>query len=489
MARTENLTIMFTDVVGYTQLTSIQSRAENKSMLRRCNRVLLPLVNRFGGWHIKSIGDALLIGFRSPTDAVHCGMALHDALAESNRGLPQGQHLHIRVAINVGEVLVESNDVFGEAVNVASRVENITPPDAIYFTEAVYLAMNKAEVPSKLIGTENLKGIPEPVKIYMVPPHHVNRLVPAAEELGKSAEELPYGGMHKAAVEISPYTRLKNRLLEAQFSAAQAVERLSSPGRRWLAQIRGTGYAARWLLAGTGLLIVAAAVTAFYVSRKPAPLATATGQTTAPVQEPVHALLRRADPLLAGDGDYTAVQALYEPRLAQNPQDAEALLLKGHVLFAQSNRQGALAAYEQALSIDPSLREEDLLAKNLVNGLSWASAQAIPLLSQHMTPAMADLLAQRTAQPGAQGRRRAVRLLEKAGLARRVDRFGLAIQDLREASNCEDRLDAVRRLRQLRDRRALPELQAQMGGGLQGWWRNRCLRDETQAAINEIAPH
>src|ERR1051326_9012714 len=197
MPHTDNLTIMFTDMVGFTERTSLQSRTQNQAMLRDFNRLMLPVIARFGGHRIKSIGDALLVTFRSPTDGVRCGMALHDALADYNRALPEPQKITVRVAVNVGEVQVEGRDIFGEAVNVASRVEGLTPPGEVYFTEAVYLAMNKAEVSSELLGEHKLKGIPELVKLFRVPPRQVLRLTTAGEDMGEAPGEFPFGGLHK----------------------------------------------------------------------------------------------------------------------------------------------------------------------------------------------------------------------------------------------------------------------------------------------------
>ncbi len=74
--RTENLAIVFTDIVGYTARTSRQTREENARLLAEHDRLLLPIVRAFGGRRIKSIGDALLLTFRSPTDSVLCGMAM-----------------------------------------------------------------------------------------------------------------------------------------------------------------------------------------------------------------------------------------------------------------------------------------------------------------------------------------------------------------------------------------------------------------------------
>src|SRR5689334_18660398 len=102
MARLENLAVMFVDMAGFAERTARQSREQNKRMMRDFNGLIIPLIARFGGRHVKSIGDAFLVAFRSPTDSVHCGMAMHDAIAAYNQGRNGTDPLQIRVAVNVG---------------------------------------------------------------------------------------------------------------------------------------------------------------------------------------------------------------------------------------------------------------------------------------------------------------------------------------------------------------------------------------------------
>ncbi|HUS25159.1 MAG TPA: adenylate/guanylate cyclase domain-containing protein, partial [Candidatus Binatia bacterium] len=85
MARSENLTILFTDIVGYTGLTSSLTRQALRALLAEHDRLLLTIARAFGGQLVKSIGDALLMTFHSPTDAVRCGMAMQNALARARR--------------------------------------------------------------------------------------------------------------------------------------------------------------------------------------------------------------------------------------------------------------------------------------------------------------------------------------------------------------------------------------------------------------------
>jgi adenylate cyclase len=167
--RTANLAIVFTDIKGFTERTSQQTLEQNQQLLAQHEKLLAPLFHGFGGRIIKTIGDAFLVTFESPTQAVLCGAAIQDRLWIHNREVPAAERIEVRVAINVGEVRIESRDVFGEPVNIAARVEALAEAGQVYFTEAVYLAMNKAEVPSEEVGSFDLKGIPGKVKVYRIP--------------------------------------------------------------------------------------------------------------------------------------------------------------------------------------------------------------------------------------------------------------------------------------------------------------------------------
>lgn len=432
MAGTDNLTILFIDMVGFTERTSLQSREQNHAMLRNYNRLLLSVISGYGGRHVKSIGDALLVTFRSPTDGVRCGMAMIDSVAEFNAPRPIEQQIHVRVALNVGEVRLERHDVFGEAVNVAARVEGLTPPDEIYFTEAVYLSMNKAEVPSEAIGTHKLKGIPEPVRLYRVPPRQINRLVPGGEDLGQAPGELPFGGMHRLAAKPSLRTRVT--LLKHDLPALTQ--------KHWR-QLRSQP---RWA-AAMALVILASLAGLLYWAGS-ADRATSTHTATL---------------------------------------SASAAALKaGHDAFAAGNRKDAVAAYARALDANPELKNDPVLARNLVTSLSYASDAAITVIRQYPSAAMIDALARRTTQPGRLGGQRAAELLEAFGASTRIDRYQLAINALNEGAECKDRLEAVRRLRALGDRRAIPALRQVGEWGLGNLLKNSCLREEARTALNEL---
>lgn len=200
--RTKILTIMMTDIKGFTDKTARKSRSEMMAMLEKHEELILPILESHGGRLVKTIGDAFLVTFLSATDAVLSGVAVQDRLCEYNRDKTEKDRIDIRIAINSGEVTVTDNDVFGESVNITARLESIAEAGEVFFTEAVYLAMNKREVPSSEIGYRQFKGIPEQIKVYKVvkekPLESAKRqepagTLPAATAAAESPETGPEG--------------------------------------------------------------------------------------------------------------------------------------------------------------------------------------------------------------------------------------------------------------------------------------------------------
>lgn len=165
---TRNLSIMFTDIKGFTQRTSDSSREAMKALLAQHERLLVPVFSHFAGTIVKTIGDAFLVHFESPTDAVLCGVTIQEVLRQYNEGRGEEQRLEVRVAINVGEVELTEDDVMGEAVNIAARLEGVTEAGEVWFTDAVYQTMNRSEAPSAEVGERVFKGIPHPIRVYKV---------------------------------------------------------------------------------------------------------------------------------------------------------------------------------------------------------------------------------------------------------------------------------------------------------------------------------
>ena len=237
--KTANLAIVFTDIKGFTERTSRQTLEENQRLLQVHHQLLAPLFKAFGGRIVKSIGDAFLVTFESPTQAVLCGMALQDRLWQHNLSANDIYRLDVRVAINVGEVRVESDDVFGEPVNIASRVESLAEAGEVYFTEAVYLSMNKAEVPSQEVGAFELKGIPGKIRVFRVPraPYRVE--APVASE-APAAEQPPFGNIALSRVSSSRFAfgpELANKAAALGQRSVALRARAMSAGRQLVQRV------------------------------------------------------------------------------------------------------------------------------------------------------------------------------------------------------------------------------------------------------------
>lgn len=165
-SRTQNLTVMMTDIKGFTELTARQTRQENARMLADHDRMLLRVVRAFRGRLVHTRGDALLVTFESPTEAVTCGMAMQDRLHRYNRERDEAEQVHVRVALHAGEVRVVDDSIVGEPMQVVQAVEAEAEAGEVVFTESVRLAMNRAEAPCEPRGAIALPGHPTPLALY-----------------------------------------------------------------------------------------------------------------------------------------------------------------------------------------------------------------------------------------------------------------------------------------------------------------------------------
>ncbi|MBD3245038.1 MAG: hypothetical protein GF335_03535 [Candidatus Moranbacteria bacterium] len=175
--QTEEKTIMFTDIKGFTGRTSKKSRLALKKFLEKHKRLMLPIFKEFKGEIIKTIGDAFLVTFKSPTDAALCGIAIQKKLRQNNWFFRKNK-LQIRIAINNGEVNVIDKDIYGEPVNLAARVERITEANEVYITESAYFIMNKNEFKVEEVGDFKFKGIKDEIKIFKIATEKKNSIKP-----------------------------------------------------------------------------------------------------------------------------------------------------------------------------------------------------------------------------------------------------------------------------------------------------------------------
>jgi adenylate cyclase len=115
--------ILAADVVGYSRLMQADEAGTLARLKGRRSEVLKPVVERHHGRIVKYIGDGVLIEFASAVDAIECAVQLQQAMESANAGLPEDRRIRLRIGINLGDVIVEGSDIYGDGVNIASRLE------------------------------------------------------------------------------------------------------------------------------------------------------------------------------------------------------------------------------------------------------------------------------------------------------------------------------------------------------------------------------
>ena len=158
--------IMFTDIVGYTALTQ-EDESSTMQMLEDHRRLLRPYFTSHGGREVKTIGDAFLVEFGSALDAVLCAIAIQNMVHD--RKLARGGMVSLRIGVHVGDVIESGDDILGDAVNIASRIQPLAEPGGICISGPVYEQVkNKLPYSLDKIATPHLKNVREPVDVYRV---------------------------------------------------------------------------------------------------------------------------------------------------------------------------------------------------------------------------------------------------------------------------------------------------------------------------------
>lgn len=157
---------MFTDVVGYTALTQ-RNEADTIRLLEEHRKLIRPIFASHGGHEIKTVGDAFLVEFQSALDALLCSVAIQQTMHD--RMVARGDELSLRIGIHVGDVMERANDILGDAVNIASRIEPLAEPGGICISGQVYdQVRNKSDLPFDPLGEKPLKNVSNPVAVYAV---------------------------------------------------------------------------------------------------------------------------------------------------------------------------------------------------------------------------------------------------------------------------------------------------------------------------------
>jgi formylglycine-generating enzyme required for sulfatase activity/class 3 adenylate cyclase len=163
--------ILMADIAGYTTLTQRDERGTHVRVERLRQEIILPTIGEHGGTLRKQRGDGFLCTFDSPVECVRCAIIIQQSMVADNLERPESEWIRFRIGINLGDVIIAPDDIYGDGVNVTARLEQQAPPGGIYISGSVYEQIRyKLVCGYQSLGDRRLKNILDPVPIYRVLP-------------------------------------------------------------------------------------------------------------------------------------------------------------------------------------------------------------------------------------------------------------------------------------------------------------------------------
>jgi adenylate cyclase len=161
--------ILAEDVVGYSRLMQADEAGTLVALKSRRAKILEPLVDKFHGRVVKLMGDGALVEFASAVDAVECAVELQHGMESANANLPADRQIQVRIGINLGDVMVEGSDLYGDGVNIAARLEAMADPGSVFVSQTVFSHVRgKTKFAFEDLGEQSLKNMAEPVRVYRI---------------------------------------------------------------------------------------------------------------------------------------------------------------------------------------------------------------------------------------------------------------------------------------------------------------------------------
>ncbi len=205
--------ILAADVVGYSRLMGADEAGTLAALRARWKDVLTPCIARHRGRVVKVMGDGVLVEFPSAVDAVECAVAVQAGFAAANDGVPVDRRITLRIGINLGDVIVQGGDLYGDGVNIAARLEGLAEPGGVCISASVHdQVRGKVTADFGAMGPQGLKNIAEPLHVYRVLAK-APRAEPAAAAVAKP--EMPSA---MPSIAVLPFTNMSGDPEQAYFS-------------------------------------------------------------------------------------------------------------------------------------------------------------------------------------------------------------------------------------------------------------------------------
>jgi adenylate cyclase len=169
--------ILAADVAGYSRLMGADEEGTHERLKAHLGELVNPKIRQHRGRIVKNTGDGLLAEFQSVVDAVRCAVEVQRGMLDREQEVPDERRIRFRIGINLGDVIAEEHDIFGDGVNVAARLEALAEPGGIYVSGTVRDHIrDKLPYPFEDMGEQSVKNIARPVRVYALPPEAVAEL-------------------------------------------------------------------------------------------------------------------------------------------------------------------------------------------------------------------------------------------------------------------------------------------------------------------------
>jgi formylglycine-generating enzyme required for sulfatase activity/class 3 adenylate cyclase len=159
------------DIAGYSRLMQIDEEGTHRRVKRIERDLIEPTIVEHHGKLVKTTGDGFLAIFDSPVEAVRCGIVIQQNMVGRNTSLPKHHWIEYRIGVNLGDVIIEADDIYGDGVNIATRLEGIADPGEVYISGGIYEQIkHKLVCGYESLGDRKVKNITDPVRVYRVLP-------------------------------------------------------------------------------------------------------------------------------------------------------------------------------------------------------------------------------------------------------------------------------------------------------------------------------
>ncbi len=161
--------ILAADVAGYSRLMGANEEGTLVQLKSVRKALVDPVIAAHRGRIVKTTGDGMLVEFASAVDAVRNAVEIQHSMAAQNTAVPQDQRIEFRIGIHVGDIIIDDNDIFGDGVNIAARLEGIAEPGGVCMSDDAYRQVRgKVEIGCDDMGPQHLKNIAEPMRAWRV---------------------------------------------------------------------------------------------------------------------------------------------------------------------------------------------------------------------------------------------------------------------------------------------------------------------------------